>query len=248
MDVERETAAFYRVVMCKMTSDTRSERNRNHHADTVEMGRRAGIPNPLDLERAAKVLNEGKRVAILAGRGALGAGEELERLAEAVGGPVIIALLGKACLPDDSPYTTGGIGLLGTQPSHTAIDNCDTLFLVGSSFPYMEFYPKPGQARAVQLDRDPSRIGLRYPVEVELVGDCVLVQPELEFAVAVEGDNGWCGIDSLGTVAPDSHDGVGIVWAVCRASRRRSRASSSLRSRSAWMASRRPARTSCGVT
>jgi pyruvate dehydrogenase (quinone)/pyruvate oxidase len=80
--------------------------------------------------------------------------------------------LGKACVPDDSPYTTGGIGLLGTKPSQEAIESCDTLFLVGTSFPYIEFYPKPGSVRGVQLDIDPVRIGLRYPVEVGLVGDC----------------------------------------------------------------------------
>src|SRR6185437_9849014 len=80
------------------------------------------------------------------------------------------ALLGKSCVPDDSPYTTGGIGLLGTGPSEEAMRDCDTLFIVGSSFPYIEFYPKPGDVRAVQLDLDPTRIGLRYPVEVGLVG------------------------------------------------------------------------------
>src|SRR5207244_8823969 len=81
------------------------------------------------------------------------------------------ALLGKACVPDDCPYTTGSIGLLGTRPSHDAIEACDTLFMIGTSFPYIEFLPKPDQARGVQLDLDPARIGLRYPVEVGLVGD-----------------------------------------------------------------------------
>jgi pyruvate dehydrogenase (quinone)/pyruvate oxidase len=110
-------------------------------------------------------------VTILAGRGALGATEELEGLAETLAAPIVKALLGKGALPDDSPYTTGQVGLLGTRPSEEAIQGCDTLFLVGTSFPYIEFYPKPGQARAVQLDADPVRIGLRYPVEVGLVGD-----------------------------------------------------------------------------
>ena len=88
-----------------------------------------------------------------------------------IGAPIIKALLGKACVPDDSPYTTGGIGLLGTAPSQHAIESCDTLLMVGTSFPYLEFYPKPGAARAVQIDSDAARIGLRYPVEVGLTGD-----------------------------------------------------------------------------
>jgi pyruvate dehydrogenase (quinone) len=123
------------------------------------------------LRRAAEILNAGGKVAILAGRGALGATDELERLAETLAAPIIKALLGKAAVPDDSPYTTGGVGLLGTKPSQEAIEECDTLFMVGTSFPYIEFLPKPGQARGVQLDIDPVRIGLRYPVEVGLVGD-----------------------------------------------------------------------------
>jgi pyruvate dehydrogenase (quinone)/pyruvate oxidase len=108
---------------------------------------------------------------ILAGRGALGAGVELEQAAETLGAPIVKALLGKAAVPDDSPYTTGGIGLLGTRPSQDAIESCDTLLMVGTSFPYLEFMPKPGQARAVQIELDPMRIGLRYPIEVGLVGD-----------------------------------------------------------------------------
>ena len=108
---------------------------------------------------------------ILAGRGALHAGDELEQIAEVLGAPIVKALLGKAAVPDDSPYTTGGIGLLGTKPSQEALEECDTLLIVGSSFPYIEFFPKPGQARGVQIDLDPLRIGLRYPIEVGLVGD-----------------------------------------------------------------------------
>src|SRR5205823_14556452 len=119
----------------------------------------------------ADVLNEGERIAILAGRGALNATDELVAAAEKLGAPITKALLGKACVPDDSLYTTGSIGLLGTRPSQEAIENCDTLFIIGSSFPYIEFLPKPGRARGVQLDCDATRIGLRYPVEVGLVGD-----------------------------------------------------------------------------
>src|SRR5262245_25614003 len=108
---------------------------------------------------------------MLVGQGALDATEELEAVAERLGAPIVKALLGRAAVPDDSPYTTGGVGLLGTRPSQEAMENCDTLLLVGTSFPYIEFYPKPGQARAVQIDIDPTRIGLRYPVDVGLVGD-----------------------------------------------------------------------------
>ncbi len=139
--------------------------------DTTALGRRVALPADEELRRAADVLNQGKKVAILAGRGALKATDELEQLADTLAGPIIKPLLGKACVPDDSPFTTGGIGLLGTKPSQEALEECDTLFIVGSSFPYLEFLPKPGQARGVQLDIDPTRIGLRYPVEVGLVGD-----------------------------------------------------------------------------
>jgi pyruvate dehydrogenase (quinone) len=129
------------------------------------------LPPEGDLRRAAEVLNAGKKVAILAGRGALGATDELEQVAETLGAPIVKALLGKAAVPDDSPYTTGCHGLLGTRPSLDAIDGCDTLLLAGTSFPYMDFLPQPDAARAVQIDLDPTRIGLRYPVEVGLAGD-----------------------------------------------------------------------------
>jgi pyruvate dehydrogenase (quinone)/pyruvate oxidase len=148
----------------------RSPRNvAGHTADIAARGAR--LPDEADLRRAAEVLNAGTRVAILAGQGALAATEELERLAEVLAAPIVKALLGKAAVPDDSPYTTGAVGLLGTKPSQEALERCDTLCLVGTSFPYIEFYPRPGQARAVQIDVDPARIGLRYPVEVGLVGD-----------------------------------------------------------------------------
>jgi pyruvate dehydrogenase (quinone) len=148
----------------------RSPRNIPHHTSDVH-ARSARLPDRSDIEHAAEILNSGKKVAILAGRGALNATDELEQTADLLGGPIIKALLGKAAVPDDSPYTTGGIGLLGTRPSQDAMEDCDTLLMVGSSFPYIEFLPKPGQARAVQIELDPKRIGLRYPVEVGLVGD-----------------------------------------------------------------------------
>jgi pyruvate dehydrogenase (quinone) len=152
------------------TAEERSKRNvPQHTSDTPAY--HGGLPPDDDVRAAAAILNEGKKVVILAGRGALGATDELEQLAETLGAPIIKPLLGKASVPDDSPYTTGGIGLLGTKPSLDAVQNCDTLFMVGTSFPYMEFLPKPGSARGVQLDIDPVRIGLRYPVEIGLVGD-----------------------------------------------------------------------------
>ncbi len=147
-----------------------SKRNVPHHTSDV-FARGARLPDEADLRRAAEALNTGKKVAILAGRGALHATDELEQVAEALGAPIVKALLGKAAVPDDSPYTTGGIGLLGTKPSQEALESCDTLLMVGTSFPYIEFLPKPDQARAVQIELDPARIGLRYPVEVGLVGD-----------------------------------------------------------------------------
>lgn len=156
----------------------RSERNVPHHTSEV-FARGGREPNPRDVQRAAEVINAGKKVAILAGAGALHAGAELEALAEKVGGPIIKPLLGKACVPDDSPYTTGGIGLLGTKPSQEALEKCDTLVMVGTSFPYIEFYPEVKHARGVQIELDPMRIGLRFPVEVGMVGDAKLSLQEL---------------------------------------------------------------------
>ena len=155
-----------------MKKEHRNKRNVPHHASDVPAFS-PGLPDETLLRRAAEVLNVGKRVVILAGRGALKATDELEALAETLGAPIVKPLLGKACVPDDSPYTTGGIGLLGTRPSQDAMEACDTLLMVGTSFPYMEFLPRPGQARGVQIDSNPTRIGLRYPVEVGLVGDSV---------------------------------------------------------------------------
>jgi pyruvate dehydrogenase (quinone) len=129
------------------------------------------VPCASDVGAAADLLNAGTKTVILAGQGALGAGRELERLADLMAAPIVKPLLGKATVPDDSPFTTGGIGLLGTEPSEIAMEEADTLLMVGTSFPYMEFYPKHQGCRGVQIDRDPSRIGLRFPVEVGLCGD-----------------------------------------------------------------------------
>ena len=146
-----------------------TKRNVPGHTSDVWAASR-GLPSETDLRSAADILNGGSKVVIMAGRGAIDATRELEQAARMLGAPIVKPLLGKASVPDDSPYTTGSIGLLGTAPSQEALEQCDTLLMVGTSFPYIEFMPKPGQARAVQIDSDPARIGLRYPVEVGLVG------------------------------------------------------------------------------
>ncbi|MCG5480338.1 MAG: pyruvate oxidase, partial [Ensifer alkalisoli] len=152
----------------------RSKRNVAEHVSDL-MAVSAQLPSDEQVARAASILNGGKKTVILAGRGALGAREEIAALAERLGAPVVKPLLGKAVLPDDSPYSTGGIGLLGTKPSQEALEQCDTLLIVGSNFPYIEYYPEPGQARAVQIELDPQRVGLRYPVEAALIGDTAKV-------------------------------------------------------------------------
>lgn len=147
-----------------------SSRNVLGHTSSVRVH---GVKTPVreELESAAQILNQGKKIAIMAGRGALNATDELIEVAEKLGAPIVKPLLGKASVPDDSVYTTGGVGLLGTRPSQEAMEECDTLLMVGTSFPYMEYMPQPGQAKSVQIDLDPSRIGLRYDIDVGLVGD-----------------------------------------------------------------------------
>lgn len=131
----------------------------------------AHTPDQAALKAAAAILNNGERVAILAGAGALDAHAELQAVAERLSAGVAKALLGKAAIDDNLPWVTGSIGLLGTQPSWTLMNECDCLLMVGTAFPYAEFLPAEGQARAVQIDRDGRKIGLRYPVEIGLVGD-----------------------------------------------------------------------------
>ncbi|MEV8524013.1 thiamine pyrophosphate-requiring protein [Streptomyces sp. NPDC052000] len=137
------------------------------------LGMAAYLPIPAESEitRAAELINAGEKVAILIGQGARGARAEVEQLAEVLGAGVAKALLGKDALPDDLPYVTGSIGLLGTRPSYELMQDCDTLLVIGSSFPYTQFMPDLDQARAVQIDIDPHMVGLRYPFEVNLVGD-----------------------------------------------------------------------------
>jgi pyruvate dehydrogenase (quinone) len=131
----------------------------------------APVPSDEDLARAAEVLNAGEKVAVLIGQGARGARQEVMAVADRLGAGVAKALLGKDALDDDLPYVTGSIGLLGTRPSYELMRDCDTLLVIGSSFPYTQFLPEFGQARAVQIDIDPHMVGLRYPFEVNLVGD-----------------------------------------------------------------------------
>lgn len=151
------------------TADFGSRNVPGHNADVFAKG--AALPREDDLQRAADIINDGRKVVLFAGRGALGSGDLLEEVAAKTGAVICKALLGKAVVADDSPYTTGQSGLLGTEPTQDALEDCDTLVMVGTSFPYIEYLPKPGQARGVQIDLDPGRIGLRFPVECGLVGD-----------------------------------------------------------------------------
>jgi pyruvate dehydrogenase (quinone) len=152
--------------------DAVEEPPRKHGATFSGIGYSAPlvIPTEEDLHRAADVLNQGEKVAILVGAGALGAADEVMEVADQLGAGVAKALLGMAVLPDSLPYVTGSIGLLGTRASWDMMNQCDTLLMVGSSFPYAEFLPKPGQARGVQIDIKPRMLGLRYPMEVNLCG------------------------------------------------------------------------------
>jgi pyruvate dehydrogenase (quinone) len=156
----------------------RSERNIPHHVSDV-MAHSGRCPDHAQLQCAADILNEAKKPFILAGRGALGARAELEEIAEKLKAPVGMPLLGKGAIPDRSPFATGGVGLLGTRASQEAMEACDTILIVGSTFPYIEFYPRPGKARGVQIDIDPKLIGIRFPVEAGLVGDSRRVLAEL---------------------------------------------------------------------
>lgn len=132
------------------------------------------IPNYELLQKAAEILNAGKKVVILVGQGALSASDEVTAVCQRLGAPVIKALLGKAVVPDDNPYSLGGLGLLGTEPATDAMSEADTLLMVGTSFPYIDYLPKPGQAKGIQIDIIPEKIGLRYPVDIALVGDAKL--------------------------------------------------------------------------
>jgi pyruvate dehydrogenase (quinone)/pyruvate oxidase len=151
-------------------SGTRFQRNVPGHTSAVFQNP-ARVPEPDLLQLAAQTLSGVTKVAILAGAGARGAVAELEATADTLGAPIIKAQLGKDCVPDDSLYTTGPIGLVGSRPSEEALEECEALLIVGSTMPYIEYYPSPGQAVCVQIDDKPERIGLRYPADVGLCGD-----------------------------------------------------------------------------
>ncbi len=153
----------------KKLSGKYSRHNAAHHTSDVYITQTT--PNQSLIQKAANILNSGRRVVILVGQGALGADEEVISIAEKLGAPIIKALLGKAVIPDSHPYSLGGLGLLGTGPSSDAMSEADTLLMIGTSFPYIEYLPKPGQARGIQIDIKPEKIGLRYPVEIGLTGD-----------------------------------------------------------------------------
>jgi pyruvate dehydrogenase (quinone) len=158
---------------------------------SVGFSRAVVVPMDEDLDRAASVLNEGERVAMLVGQGALHATDEVLEAAELLGAGVAKALLGKAAVPDDVPFVTGAIGLLGTRPSYELMTGCDTLLIVGSSFPYSEFLPEEGQARGVQIDVDGRMLGIRYPTEVNLVGDSAATLRALIPRLERKADRSW---------------------------------------------------------
>jgi pyruvate dehydrogenase (quinone) len=149
------------------------------------------VPEDRDLRRAADVLNAGEKVAILVGAGAMGASDEVVTVAEKLGAGVAKALLGKAAVPDDLPYVTGTLGLLGTRASSDMMNGCDTLLMVGTAFPYAEFLPREGQARGVQIDLDPRYVGLRYPTEVNLIGDAAKTLRALAPLLVEKPDRSW---------------------------------------------------------
>jgi pyruvate dehydrogenase (quinone) len=157
----------------------------------VGHGKMAPVPPVPELQRAADLLNHGWRIAMLVGAGALEASDEVEALAEALGAGVAKALLGKAVLPDALPYVTGSIGLLGTKPSWDMMQDCDTLLMIGSGFPYSEFLPEEGQAKGIQIDIDPKMLSLRYPMDVNLVGDAKATIRALLPLIKHKEDRGW---------------------------------------------------------
>jgi pyruvate dehydrogenase (quinone) len=172
------------------------------------------MPDMSLIEKAAEILNSGRRVVMLVGQGAVSAGAEVEAVSEALGAPIVKALLGKAVVPDDHPNSVGGLGMLGTEPATDAMHQADTLLMVGTSFPYIDYLPKPGQVRGIQIDLLPEKIGLRYPVEVGLVGDARMtlaaLLPLLRYKEdrrflhsRQEGMNGWMGLLKERSSRPD---------------------------------------------
>ncbi len=182
------------IVLPKDVQEQTYEEPKMKHGFTrsgIGYSRPSTVPFDADLARAADALNAGGKVAILIGAGAIGAADEVTAVANRLGAGVAKALLGKTALPDDLPFVTGSIGLLGTKPSSDMMDDCDTLLMVGTSFPWAEFLPKDGQARAVQIDIDPRNLGIRYPTEVNLHGDAIGTLRALLPMLEEKTDRGW---------------------------------------------------------
>ena len=167
----------------EQTLDADKPSPRNKAGATQAYAESPHAPDPEAIAAAADILAGGQKIMILAGQGAAQAGAELLALADHLGAPIAKALLGKAVAPDGHPLVTGGVGYLGARPSQEGLAACDTLLIVGSGFPYIEYYPKPGQAKVVQIDIDPARISLRYPVDAAVVGDAKLCLGALKVAV-----------------------------------------------------------------
>ena len=172
-----------------VTGDRSIKNVEGHSAVAAIDGRR--IPPRERIEQAAQILSRAEKPLIFIGAGARGAGDEVERLAEKLGAPIVKAMLGKDAVPDDSPYCLGGYAMVGTRPAQNALKGCDAILIVGSSSPYIEFLPEPGSAAGVQIDDRPERIGLRYPVEVGLCGDAKLTLAELEPLVEQRTDQSF---------------------------------------------------------
>ena len=173
-----------------LSDDDPSMMNAGEHTSAA-WTRPRPVPTAEQLTAAADLLNQGKKTAILCGQGALGCGELVEEVADRLGAPVIKALLGKAVIPDDSPFTTGGIGLLGTLPSELAMEECDTLLIIGSNMPYSQYYPEAGKARTVQIDSNPANIGWRYAVDIGLAGDAKATLTALLPLLDEQGDRSF---------------------------------------------------------
>jgi pyruvate dehydrogenase (quinone) len=182
------------VVMPNDLSDSRYEAPTRAHGYTrsgVGYARPHVVPHDGELRRAAELLNAGQKVALLVGAGALRATDEVIAVADRLQAGAAKALLGKAALPDDLPWVTGTIGLLGSKPSSDLMNDCDTLLMIGTGFPWSEFLPRTGQARAVQIDIDPTMLGIRYPTEVNLHGDCAETLRALLPLLEQKSDTDW---------------------------------------------------------
>ncbi|HEY7485867.1 MAG TPA: thiamine pyrophosphate-dependent enzyme [Streptosporangiaceae bacterium] len=171
-------------------SGSRFQRNVPGHTGTT-FHAPVRVPEPELVARAAETLSGKAKVAILAGAGARGATDELEQVADLLGAPIVKAQLGKDCVPDDSPFTTGPVALVGSRPSEEALEDCEALLIVGSTMPYIEYYPAPGQAVCVQIDDKPERLGLRYPVDIGLAGDAAATLRQLAPLLARNDDRAF---------------------------------------------------------